>query len=157
MLGFAIYPSENKEYFYGRRTILSSIGFGLLGAYVYGAITNFDSINFNIFCLMIISLACILVRYLTTRKSVTWYGKSPVNRQMTYWRKLGGLILVFLSQITVGVFCSLFNDLLLSGENYVALIILYCILIFICLVHYKIMVVSAVEPKLNWFKRHWGQ
>jgi len=157
MPSFAIHPNENKEYFSGIRTILSSIGFGLLGAYVYGAITNLDKIDKSIFGFMVVSLVGILALYLMTLKGNTWYGKSPVNRQMRYWRKFCGWFLIFSSQVVVGVFCSLFNDFLLSGENGISLIVLYILLVFICIGHTKLMVVLAVEPKKSWFKKHPGK
>lgn len=140
---YFIDPANNKEYFSGLRTMLSSIGFGLLGAYAYGWLTSPERIDKPILIFMVISLIFVFILYLISLKGNVWFGKPPANRQMVGWRVWFNRATIFCSQILVGVFCSIFNDFLLKGESFSMLLILYIALLIILMLYPRVMVISV--------------
>lgn len=145
---YFIDPSDNKEYFSGMRAIVSSMGFGFAGSYVYGFFTMSGEISSEMLWIMGLSLLFIFLLYLLLEKGNIWFDKEPFTRELSCLRKLSGFAMLVSAQVVIGAFCSFFADFILSGKNILYLLPFYIVLVFLILAYPKVMV-RCVKEKVR--------
>lgn len=149
---YFIDPSDNKEYFSGMRAVVSSMGFGFAGSYVYGLLTMSGEIYSEMLWVMGLSLLFIFLLYLLLEKGNIWFDKEPFTRELSCLRKFSGFAILVSAQVIIGTFCSFFADFILSGKNIFYLLSLYVVLFCLVLAYPKVMV-RCVKEKVRVSKK----